>query len=54
MGDTVDPVQGTGQGVSPGCEPEEADDPVYVDEEDWSLPLRGLLQSFVLLCAGSQ
>jgi hypothetical protein len=32
--DSVDPVEGAGQGAVSGCESEEADDPVHVNEED--------------------
>ena len=34
MGDPVDPVQRAGELAHPGCESEQADHPVDVDEED--------------------
>jgi hypothetical protein len=46
----VDPVQGTWQGVGFGCEPEEADDPVHVDEEDrplWQCWFQGFTKSLL-------
>ena len=45
MRDSVDPVQGTGELALARAEAEEADDPVYVQEQDWLL-LRLRFQGF--------